>query len=232
MYILYVYMSCIYMNHLWFTNECSLVLLHFWQLNVWNIYICVCIYNICSCTVMLGRMRVNWTSVLFSKLLKSKCPLYPLKPHSVSSNRLLLFITSLTFTGKRSQSLSWRSTFGSFWRTLIPASTRRSRFSTASLTCVACWNDSRRWRSWSPKPARVREREISQNESLWSSVCDCVFVCGMFPQRSWDDWSQRTPLTKERRSSCLWKWLTLTLRSNGSRTAKRSNPLPSENPEK
>ncbi len=178
---------------------------------------------------MLGRTRVTWTLVLFSKPLKSKCLLCPLKPLSISSSRLLLFITSLTFTGKRSRSPSWRSTFGSFWRALIPASTRRSRFSTASLTCVACWNDSRRWKLWSPKSARVREREISQNSSLWSSVCDCVFVCGMFPQRSWDDWSRRTPFTRERRSSCLWRWPTLMLRSNGSRTAKRSNPLPSEN---
>ncbi len=39
----------------------------------------------CSCTEMLARTTVTWTLVLFSKQLKSKCLLCPLKPHSISS---------------------------------------------------------------------------------------------------------------------------------------------------
>lgn len=88
----------------------------------------------------------------------------------------------LSVEEKRSPSRSWRWMFGSFWRTLTPASTRRSPLNTASLTCAECWKDWRRWRSWSPRSAMVRKRErrdcgIHLRVCVVLSVIVCLCFC-------------------------------------------------------
>ncbi len=188
-----------------------------------HIHIVFSEFNMCSCTEMLARTTVTWTLVLFSKQLKSKCLLCPLKPHSISS--LIYHIPH--FHRKKKPEPELEIDVWDILKNAHPSEYEKIAFEYGITDLRGMLKRLKKMKVVEPKFSEGT-REIRQNSSLWSSVCDCVFVCGMFPQRSWDDWSRRTPFTRERRSCCLWRWPTRMLRSNGSRTAKRSNPLPSK----
>ncbi len=153
----------------------------FWAnwINVWvkwihiHIHIVFSEFNMCSCTEMLARTTVTWTLVLFSKQLKSKCLLCPLKPHSISS--LIYHIPH--FHRKKKPEPEQEIDVWEILKNAHPSEYEKIAFQYGITDLRGMLKRLKKMKVVEPKFSEgTREREIRQNSSLWSSVCDCVFV--------------------------------------------------------